>query len=118
MNVPEYAPLHPSMTHAFETALKEHRTILAELLVGADALQEATFQALCLSSAQRCELDLLAWEIALGQGAEAAQVAALMAGYLKAENGGWTTGSGGKVTKLCVPPSLLVDHLKDWAVAI
>lgn len=117
MSTVDYAPLRPAYNPAFDTAFSAHREILAELLISADALQEITFQALCRSGAGRCELAFDPWVLALGQGDEAAHVAAEMAGYEKSANGRWVSSKSGKITQLRLPPTLISEYLWAWSEA-
>ena len=115
---PDYAPLQPSLHPAFDTALANHREILTEILIGADALQDATYEQLRRSRAARCELPFEDWVLALGQGYEAAEIAARMAGYIKSPRGRWLSAKSGKITQLRVPTTLISDHLAAWAEAV
>lgn len=114
----DYLPKEPAHTQAFEIALRDHRTILWELLTCADALQDAVYEALKASDAEGVEIGLTELEIALGCGTEAAIIVAKMAGLMQAGDGRWYTCLEGTCIQLHVPSDLLAKHLTAVAAVV
>ena len=105
-----YTPQDPAYTSAFSKALKEHRSIVAELLNGADALQEQTYQALKAKEEACGQLDMKRFEVALGCGTEAAHVCAEMAGYKNAADGQWYTDLEGAAVLVDTPQDVMRSY--------
>ena len=113
-----YLPKDPADTQAFEIALRDHRTILWELLTCADALQDAVFEALKASDADGVEIGLTELEIALGCGTEAAIIVAKMSGLMQAGDGRWYSCLEGACIQLHIPQNFLAKHLRSVAKAV
>ncbi|MEM7058964.1 MAG: hypothetical protein AAF557_15355 [Pseudomonadota bacterium] len=118
MNTTEYAPMVPAYTRAFKDALEAKHEAISELLIGAEALQELTFQTITRTGKQCCELPFGDWEIALGQGSSGAELAARMAGYTCSPDGRWSSGEEVSPVMLRVPRDLLGTFLRSWADVI
>lgn len=113
-----YIPQDPAYTSAFSKALKEHRSIVSELLNGADALQEQTFQALKATREACGHLDMNCFEVALGCGTEAAHVCAEMAGYKNAADSQWYTDLEGEAVHVDTPQDMMRAYHLSIADAV
>ena len=113
-----YLPKEPAHTQAFEIALRDHRTILWELLTCTDALQDAVHEALKVGDADGVEIGLTELEIALGCGTEAAIIVAKMAGLMQAGDGRWYSCLEGACIQLHIPQNFLAKHLRSVAKAV
>lgn len=113
-----YAPRDPAYTAAFSKAMKDHRPIIADLLNGADALQDCTFKMLKRADKACGKLNMKRFEIALGCGTEAARVCAEMAGYQLGPDGYWHTEFVGEAAKINVPKDLMRKYHLSIADAV
>ena len=109
-----YTPIDPLHSPFLDEALTKQRTVLVEILVAAEALQEAVFA----TGAEGAELPIGLFERELGCGAEAATVSAKIAGFSQAGDGRWYSTLDGDCPLLELPKGFIADQFKLYADTI
>ncbi len=109
-----YIPIDPLHSPFLDEALTNHRAVLVEILVAADALQEVVFQ----TGEEGAELPIEAFECELGCGSDAAIVSAQLAGFTQADDGRWYTSLEGDCPLLDLPKGFVAQQFKAYAEAI
>lgn len=108
-----YPTIEPTSTEAFATVLEELRGLTMEILLGADALQTAAFDAYNKMQITRLELPIGAFERALGLGSDAAVLCAKMAGFSQENDGRWYSSKTGDAGLMSVSDSFVSDRIKE-----
>ncbi|WP_299621828.1 hypothetical protein [uncultured Tateyamaria sp.] len=109
-----YTPIDPLHSLFLDEALTKHRSVLVEILVAAEALQEAVFA----TGAEGAELPIGVFERELGCGVEAAIVSAKIAGFIQAGDGRWYSKLEGDCPLLQPATGFIADQFKVYAETI
>ena len=109
-----YIPIDPLHSPFLDEVLTNHRAVLVEILVAAEALQDAVFA----TGSEGAELPIGVFERELGCGTEAAVASAQIAGFTQADDGRWYTSLEGDCPHLDLKKGFIAKQFEAYAEAI